>query len=94
MLGGGNGDAVGDAVDLYRFVGGELGLCALTLAADFAAGGVETDARFLIRFVGVGFADLAVGEEADAGFDGVNVLTLDGEVDVLAGGDAAGVAAA
>lgn len=94
MLGGGNRDAAADAVDLDRFVGREPGFCALTLAADLARGGVQTDAGFLIGFVGVGFIDLAVGEEADAGFDDVNVLSLDGEVDVLAGGEAAGVAAA
>ena len=88
------GDHHGFICTRYRnaFVCGDAGFVALALAADFTCACVQFDACFLIGLVW--FAGLAVGEEADAAFDCVVVVALGCEVDVLAGGDVAGITAA
>ena len=89
FLFGAGGQAGGRAGEGDFLVGGCRGLAALALQADLAAGGVQVDAGFAVRFVAAGFAD---GEEREAVFGCQAVVALGDQVGVLVAGDAKALA--
>ena len=85
LFGAGVEAAVG-AGESHFLVGGSGGFAALALQADLAAGGVQVDAGFGVRFFWV--AGLANGKQRDAVLHCQAMVALGNEVAVLAAGDA------
>lgn len=85
LFGAGVEAAVG-AGESHLLVGGRGGSAALALQADLAAGGMQVDAGFGVRFLWV--AGLANGKQRDAVFHRQAVVALGDQVAVLVAGDA------
>lgn len=85
LFGAGVEAAVG-ACESHFLVGGGGSFPALALQADLAAGGMQVDAGFGVRFLWV--AGLANGKQRDAVFHRQAVVSLGDQVAVLAAGDA------
>ncbi len=81
MLRRGEGDGLLGAGNMHIFAGVDVCVARLALAAEFALGGVDPDASFLIGFGAVDGG--ALGEESDAVFDCMMLLCLAADADVL-----------